>query len=267
MSSYPTDPQSNEGHEPTDPTADAPSSDAAYVDPQPEEVTQDQPAEPEFQAPYPQQPAADPQQGYAQPQGQWDQQQGYPQQHSGQWVQQGQPQQQGQWSHQQQGYQGYQQPGNPQPAQWEQQGYQPAAAGAGGSALGLEGLSPQKKNLWFAGMGAAAVMLITTFMPWASVGPISVSGISGDGMFVFVFAIIAAAALAAHVFATGEWTKWMPWVAIGAAALSLLIMLVSMVNISSTDTGIWSASMGFGLILGFIAAIALGVVSFLYQKD
>ncbi|HHW82327.1 MAG TPA: hypothetical protein GX743_00690 [Actinomycetales bacterium] len=137
---------------------------------------------------------------------------------------------------------------------------------------GIQAMPSKKRTLWFVGLGSAVLMLLGTFLPWATVtsvfGNVSISGVQGDGVIVLLLALIGGAALAIHVLAKGEWTRFMPWVALGAGALGLLISLIGLINVGSVGGDAYaSAGIGFGLILTFIASAGLAVASFLYQRE
>ena len=157
----------------------------------------------------------------------------------------------------------------PGPGQWGPQGPQQVPA----APIGFAGLADDKRKIWIGALVAAVLVLLGSFMPWASVSVfgqrMSVAGTEGDGIITLVLSLVAAGALVAAVFASGSFVRHLHWVALGAGALIAIIPLITMSNLGSISRetgGIGSASLGFGAVLVLLAGIALAVLSFLFGR-
>lgn len=190
------------------------------------------------------------------------QQQGYPQQpgYPGQQQQQGYPGQQA-YPGQQQGYPAQQ--GYPGQQTYPGQGY-PAQPGSGGS-----GDAPSP--LGFAAMGAAVLLLISTFLPWASVKASvfgrsfsqSASGFDDwTGKMTALLALVVVGMVVAGIV-----TKNAKLATIAAApgGLALLLVLVFLLRLSNAkkDLGVIAnsanvdVSLGFGWFLALLLSLAV----------
>ncbi len=106
-------------------------------------------------------------------------------------------------------------------------------------------------------LGCAAAVIIAAFLPWAKVSAtgfnfsVSVKGTSGDGKLTIVLAIIGLVLLFASAGKRGT--------LIGhtvAAALIAVIAILDVVDVKDTAGGLVGASVGIGLWITLIAAIA-----------
>ncbi|GAA2098647.1 hypothetical protein [Actinomadura alba] len=250
------------------------------------------------QPPYPGQQ----QQGHpGQQQGYPGQQQGYPGQQPGYPPQQqGYPGQQQGYPGQQQGYPG-QQPGYPQQPQQpgypaQQQGYPaqqqyPGQGYPSQSGYGTSTSTGAPNPLTFAAIAAAALLLISTFLPWAKA---TVSGNflgrsinqsdSGAGFEDWSGKLVALAALAAVGVLVGAIVSKNAKLATMAAApagLALLLIMIFLLRLQSTKDKILGStgslgsgisadvSLGFGWYLALllsIAVIGLSVIGLLTGK-
>ena len=109
----------------------------------------------------------------------------------------------------------------------------------------------------------AAVGAISTFLPWATSSifgaTISVSGLSGDGLFALVAFIVAAV-----IPFIGNRTEPLPQIKFGvvaAGAIGAIVALIAFINVGGQPM----LSVGFGLYLSILVGIALAVVPFLKQ--
>ena len=116
---------------------------------------------------------------------------------------------------------------------------------------------------------SAAVAILSSFLPWASLnagafGSYSWNGLRGDGWFVIIFAVVAIVLACLNDvksslpkgFAIGVIVSW---------ALSTVVTLIDLfgVNKYAVDFNGYGVSIGFGLILALIASIAIVVTGLL----
>lgn len=115
------------------------------------------------------------------------------------------------------------------------------------------------------GLAGAVVTVLGTFLPWATVGALSVSGVDGDG----VIALVLAAA-AAGVILVRDWetTDQLAVAAIGVVCL--LVGLGAWGNVSSMGNGFINVTPGIGLFVtmfGSAMLIAGGVVGYRNEDE
>lgn len=113
------------------------------------------------------------------------------------------------------------------------------------------------------GVVSALLMIFGSFGPWVTLGPLSASGTDGDGVITLFLALGAIAVLVFFLTAQGSRLTWLPWLATGMGALAALVALVDMSDFESEETLFGTASLGWGIILVGIAAVALTVESVL----
>ena len=108
---------------------------------------------------------------------------------------------------------------------------------------------------------AAGVGILGSVMPWASIGPISVSGMQlGGGAIILLMAI--AGVLAYLGDRNTDLGGWKFWTAFGTLALSGLIGLVKVLEVMGAS----SVGLGIGLILVAIAGIGGAVSAFVLKS-
>ena len=116
---------------------------------------------------------------------------------------------------------------------------------------------------------SAAVAILSSFLPWASLnagafGSYSWNGLHGDGWFVIIFAVVAIV-LACLNDVKSSLPKGFAIGVIVAGALSTIVTLIDVfgVNKYAVDFNGYGVSIGFGLILALIASIAIVVTGLL----
>ena len=116
---------------------------------------------------------------------------------------------------------------------------------------------------------SAAVAILSSFLPWASLnagafGSYSWNGLRGDGWFVMIFAVVAIV-LACLNDVKSSLPKGFAIGVIVAGALSTIVTLIDLfgVNKYAVDFNGYGVSIGFGLILALIASIAIVVTGLL----
>lgn len=116
---------------------------------------------------------------------------------------------------------------------------------------------------------SAAVAILGTFLPWASLnagafGSYSWNGLRGDGWFVIIFAVVAIV-LACLNDVKSSLPKGFAIGVIVSGALSTVVTLIDVFNVNkyAADFNGYGVSIGFGLILAFIASIAIVVTGLL----
>ena len=116
---------------------------------------------------------------------------------------------------------------------------------------------------------SAAVEILSSFLPWASLnagafGSYSWNGLRGDGWFVIIFAVVAIV-LACLNDVKSSLPKGFAIGVIVAGALSTIVTLIDVfgVNKYAVDFNGYGVSIGFGLILALIASIAIVVTGLL----
>ena len=116
---------------------------------------------------------------------------------------------------------------------------------------------------------SAAVAILSSFLPWASLnagafGSYSWNGLRGDGWFVIIFAVVAIV-LACLNDVKSSLPKGFAIGVIVSGALSTVVTLIDVfgVNKYAADINGYGVSIGFGLILALIASIAIVVTGLL----
>ena len=116
---------------------------------------------------------------------------------------------------------------------------------------------------------SAAVAILSTFLPWASLnagafGSYSVNGLRGDGWFILIFAVVAIVLACLNDVKTSL-PKGFAIGVIVLGALSTIVTLIDVfgVNKYTADFNGYGVSIGFGLILALIASIAIVVTGLL----
>ena len=116
---------------------------------------------------------------------------------------------------------------------------------------------------------SAAVAILSSFLPWASLnagafGSYSWNGLRGDGWFVIIFAVVAIV-LACLNDVKSSLPKGFAIGVIVAGALSTIVTLIDVfgVNKYAVNFNGYGVSIGFGLILTLIASIAIVVTGLL----
>ena len=115
--------------------------------------------------------------------------------------------------------------------------------------------------LWVV-VGASALVVIGSLLPWASVGIFSTNGTSGDGVITLIAGLLAIGAVLLFTFAT-----WNTGLVRAAAALLILVCLgtslYDVINISGESAKIFgetiSPSVGSGLWLCLVGSIVAAV--------
>ena len=116
---------------------------------------------------------------------------------------------------------------------------------------------------------SAAVAILSSFLPWASLnagafGSYSWNGLRGDGWFVIIFAVVAIVLACLNDVKTSL-PKGFAIGVIVSGALSTVVTLIDVfsVNKYAADFNGYGVSIGFGLILALIASIAIVVTGLL----
>lgn len=116
---------------------------------------------------------------------------------------------------------------------------------------------------------SAAVAILSSFLPWASLnagafGSYSWNGLRGDGWFVIIFAVVAIV-LACLNDVKSSLPKGFAIGVIVSGDLSTIVTLIGLfgVNKYAVDFNGYGVSIGFGLILALIASIAIVVTGLL----
>lgn len=116
---------------------------------------------------------------------------------------------------------------------------------------------------------SAAVAILSSFLPWASLnagafGSYSWNGLRGDGWFVIIFAVVAIV-LACLNDVKSSLPKGFAIGVIVLGALSTIVTLIDLfgVNKYAVNFNGYGVSIGFGLILALIASIAIVVTGLL----
>lgn len=116
---------------------------------------------------------------------------------------------------------------------------------------------------------SAAVAILSSFLPWASLnagafGSYSWNGLRGDGWFVIIFAVVAIV-LACLNDVKSSLPKGFAIGVIVSGALSTVVTLIDVfsVNKYAVNFNGYGVSIGFGLILALIASIAIVVTGLL----
>lgn len=116
---------------------------------------------------------------------------------------------------------------------------------------------------------SAAVAILSSFLPWASLnagafGSYSWNGLRGDGWFVIIFAVVAIV-LACLNDVKSSLPKGFAIGVIVSGALSTVVTLIDVFNVNkyAADFNGYGVSIGFGLILALITSIAIVVAGLL----
>ena len=116
---------------------------------------------------------------------------------------------------------------------------------------------------------SAAVAILSSFLPWASLnagafGSYSWNGLHGDGWFVIIFAVVEIV-LACLNDVKSSLPKGFAIGVIVSGALSTIVTLIDLfgVNKYAVNFNGYGVSIGFGLILALIASIAIVVTGLL----
>ena len=116
---------------------------------------------------------------------------------------------------------------------------------------------------------SAAVAILSSFLPWASLnagafGSYSWNGLRGDGWFVIIFAVVAIV-LACLNDVKSSLPKGFAIGVIVSGSLSTVVTLIDVfgVNKYAVNFNGYGVSIGFGLILALIASIAIVVTGLL----
>ncbi len=116
---------------------------------------------------------------------------------------------------------------------------------------------------------SAAVAILSSFLPWASLnagafGSYSWNGLRGDGWFVIIFAVVAIV-LSCLNDVKSSLPKGFAIGVIVSGALSTVVTLIDVFNVNkyAADFNGYGVSIGFGLILALIASIAIVVTGLL----
>lgn len=116
---------------------------------------------------------------------------------------------------------------------------------------------------------SAAVAILSSFLPWASLnagafGSYSWNGLRGDGWFVIIFAVVAIV-LACLNDVKSSLPKGFAIGVIVSGALSTIVTLIDLfgVNKYAVNFNGYGVSIGFGLILALISSIAIVVTGLL----
>ena len=116
---------------------------------------------------------------------------------------------------------------------------------------------------------SAAVAILGTFLPWASLnagafGSYSVNGLRGEGWFILILAVVAIV-LACLNDVKSSLPKSLAIGVIVSGAIATVVALLALfgVNKYAVDFNGYGVSIGFGLILALIASIAIVVTGLL----
>lgn len=107
-------------------------------------------------------------------------------------------------------------------------------------------------------LGSIVLIVIGSFLPWASMGVFSVSGIEGDGIVTLLLAVVAVVVY----FALKKKPTVVSVVVAIIGVLSLIITIISYYNLGELEL----ASPGGGLIMATIGSIALIVSGILNPR-
>lgn len=126
----------------------------------------------------------------------------------------------------------------------------------------MEQTTPPRRRSRTFGLVSAAVAAIGSFLPWASVGPFTVNGTSGDGVITLVLAAIAAVFALRLPKGRGSRSALL----IGGVLIAAIGMY-DMVDISSQSDGLFSASVGVGIVITTVAGLGMLAVFFLARSE
>ena len=112
------------------------------------------------------------------------------------------------------------------------------------------------------GLVSSAVAAIGSFLPWASVGPFTVNGTSGDGVITLVIAAVAA--VFAFRLPKGRGARMVTLI---GALLIAAIGIYDIVNISNQSDEIFAASVGIGIVITTIGGLGLLAASLMAGSD
>jgi hypothetical protein len=105
---------------------------------------------------------------------------------------------------------------------------------------------PLKTGHWVLGAGIAIVIL-AAFLPWATLGPFTISGMKGDGQITLVLGLVMAGLGARHFVAPGKGTL------IPGLIVASLVTLTGLIDAGEVPE---LAEPGVGLLLTILAGIA-----------
>ena len=143
-------------------------------------------------------------------------------------------------------------------------GYGPSVAPHGGFAppgappgYGVPGGPPgaqtgQPNPLVFGLLASAVILIVAAFLPWGSIGPISISGTDGgDGAITIFLALVAGGMAFVRLRGTAKWPS------IVAIVVGVLALLVSIIDILDIADIVGLGSVGIGLWLTALASIGI----------
>ena len=104
---------------------------------------------------------------------------------------------------------------------------------------------PLKPGHWVLGAGIAFIIL-GAFMPWASLGPFTISGMRGDGQLTLILGIVLAVLAGRHYVVPGKGTL------ISGLILASIVTVTGVVDAGEVPE---LAEPGMGLILTILAGI------------
>lgn len=122
-------------------------------------------------------------------------------------------------------------------------------------------VSPPSGRARIVGLAGAVAAAIGSFLPWATVGPITVNGTDGDGTITLVIAAIAA--VFAFRLPNGRGSRILPLI---GGLLIAAIGIWDTVDISSQSDEFFKTSIGIGIVITTLGGIAL-VVAYVVARS
>lgn len=118
-------------------------------------------------------------------------------------------------------------------------------------------LSPAARGIGWAIAGCGALTVLAAMMPWATVGPFSASGTSGDGSFTLFLGIVAVVFGLLRSLSTraSGWQTAGPIICLIAGALVTVVGLADVGSVSE------KATVGSGLVLTVLAGLGMAGTS------
>lgn len=110
-----------------------------------------------------------------------------------------------------------------------------------------------EKMPYYLGIGGGAAVILGSFLPWAEVLGITVSGFDGDGVLTLILGLVGAGV--AFMAMTRPVARWLLIVGAVAFVAAFLIFIVDYLDVTDVPT----ASVGIGLWLVAIGSIVGGV--------
>jgi hypothetical protein len=107
-------------------------------------------------------------------------------------------------------------------------------------------LALTKRLTW--GVGSALLLVIGSLGAWATFGPFSVAGTSGDGVITLIAGLVAGVLIVLRRFTV---------VTLLAGLVAVATAIYDTATISDSGNEFFSASVGWGLILADLAAVSL----------